>query len=175
MPLPAGVTTATVTFGGDTGFDGNPVRADLTFTPSVDAVHVASGQRLFRSPIPGRANFAATGSVPLPHTNQTGLVAPNGDTVTSFQYRVEGTYTTQGGVLTRVDRAISLPVGQTVVDLDSIPDETAAPPGTAPSAVVTSLAGLTGDISLEQLLDLIGGGTPGPGAGLPYVVPFVLT
>jgi peptidoglycan/xylan/chitin deacetylase (PgdA/CDA1 family) len=166
MALPAGVTTATLTFGSPaSGFTGEAVSTSITVTPSISLTHIATGAPLLAFSVTVDAAEGMPGQVVLPHTDQDGFQDANGNAFKNWAYTVTGTH--KSGKLRPIqfDKVIQLPSGVATVDLDLIPKgDVLTFPVTAPVARVTDVAGLTGSVSADSLSIALGG-TGGGGAG----------
>lgn len=149
MAYPPGVATCPVSIMAPITFGGAAATVHLEVTPGVRLIWAATGQTL--ADFIERPADVSTGSatVLLP-TIQPGFQDEAGNAVTSWPYtaRVRFEY---GGEKRHVPlKAFTIPQGQTAtVDLALIPSGPAAPVLTAPSAVVTSLNGQTGAVTVE--------------------------
>jgi hypothetical protein len=91
----------------------------------------------------------------VPHVDQPGFINGNTDEVTFWAYRA--TVTARRGAKSRKWEKVFQPVaGQTVIRLADIPDGEVTPGVTAPSASVTSVAGQSGVITSERLIEVLG-------------------
>lgn len=144
MPLPAGVQTCQVTFGGDVDFAGAPVAVTMTAAATHDLVWKATGQRVIAAPVVVTLAGTATGSVNLPFVDQTGWADGAGNDFTFWAYILTARY---GNGETIVKNFQPL-TGQTSVDFDVIPSGPITPGVSAPTAVVTSVNGLTGAVTV---------------------------
>ena len=91
-------------------------------------------------------------SVTLPHTGQAGFTdgaAP----VTGWQYVARGVFTDRSGNRTRFGFAFDVPVGETVIDLDTVAQ--AAIPPTVMGSWVTSVVGRTGVVDHRARRDSV--------------------
>lgn len=167
MAFPAGVTGAQATASA-IGLGGGGAWIELTITLGTGGVivHEASGQRLLNTPlsVAGRDEVATPA---IPHTDQAGFIDGAGNTVTNWHYIATITTTDQVGNRTRQRFPFQIPAPQGTVDLDLISGETMTPPITAPVVGVSSVAGLTGVVTVEELIAAgLGGGGEG-GGGVP--------
>lgn len=164
MALPAGVTTATLTYGQTVDFTGTELSIELVIVPSIPLTWKATGVRLETFGIEREAAPGVAGSIPLPHTDQVGFADDTGADVTNWHYIASGRYLRGEEATAQFVKPFQLPIGQTTVDLDRIATGVLTPLSAAPTAVVTSLAGITGDITEAEFLDLVGEIT---GGGVP--------
>lgn len=146
MALPAGVTTAIVTFGVPKTFTGEGVTTTAVFRPSVSLVHLATGTPIedFFEAVTVAADVQ--GQITLPHTDQDGFVDLAGNAYKNWYYTAELTYSKFGETRPARTKVFQITVGQTTVDLDLIPTGIAAAAVTAPTLTVTSFNGLTGAV-----------------------------
>lgn len=156
MSLPEGVTTCTVTAGVPVTHTGAPVKAFVSIEPSVFLVHTATGTPLVDFLEELSINEGVAGQFTLPHTDQTGFQDENGNAYTNWYYTARISYLTPSKSKTKAPKikVFQLTTGQTLVDLDALPGGAPALPYTAPTASVTSLAGLTGPVTGAQIAGL---------------------
>lgn len=151
MPLPAGVSTATVTFGIPSTFQGDQqIPTTISVMPSANITHAATGTPIiaFIETTPAAAN--TTGQVILPHVDQSGFIDGNGNTFKNWYYTATITYTHTSD--TRViTKNFQVTVGQATVDLDLLPTGVPAIPYTAPAPTVSSVVGQTGPVTGAQI------------------------
>lgn len=159
MALPSGIATTTLTFGNDMTFAGDGVAASMVITPTHDVVWKVTGQRLVSFPMSAAATVNHPGSISVPCTDQSGFADGAGNDFANWAYIVRVTYTGSGGTET-VTKNWQPVLGQATVDFDLIPSGSLTPGISAPSAVVTSVNGLTGDVTIAA------GGGGGGGSGL---------
>lgn len=164
MALPAGITTAELTYGQTVDFTGTELSLDLVIVPSIPLTWKATGVRLETFGMARTAAPGVAGSIALPHTNQTGFADDNGADVVDWHYVATGQYKRGDEATAQFVKPFQLPTGQTTVDLDRIATGVLTPLSAAPTAVVTSLAGITGDITEAEFLELVGEIT---GGGVP--------
>lgn len=176
MALPPGVTTCVVTFGSPaSGFGGEDVSTTLTITPSHSVYHAATGAPLLAFTLRAEAGEGLPGSVTLPHTDQAGFLDAAGNAFSNWAYTAEGSWRS-GGNSIAFKKNFQLPTGQTVIDLDLVPNGTIDLPVTAPTATVTSFLGKTGPIEEEDLADLeLGGGVADEGVTTEKLAPTAVT
>ena len=152
MPIPAAVTTATVYHDAPVSFLGEPGRVKARFTPSTTLIWEATGTPIASFFDAVSPTSGAPLSIELPHTNQAGFINGSGNSVTNWYYSVKLWYFKDGQKISLPSRDFQLPTGQTSVDLALIPSGTAmTPPASAPTAMVTSLNGQTGDVVVAGL------------------------
>jgi len=170
MVLPVGVTTCLVFMKAPVSFGGSSGAVEIEITPSVRLVHTETGVPLvdfIESVAPAEGGVAQS---MLPHTDQPGFQDEAGNAFTNWHYTVRIRLKKQGHQPKHQPLFdFQIPSGQTEINLSMIPHGVAALPTSAPSASVTSLAGLTGAVTAEQLATLttsIGYDTD----GVPYLV-----
>lgn len=129
MALPAGITTATVTFGDAVDFAGQPVATSVTFRPSVSLLWAATGQPVIAFPETVTAAGGGPGSIVLPHTDQAGFVDGYGTPIVNWSYVATGEWSA-GGAKEPFRREFQIPTGTTTLDLDTVPGAvgTTSPP-----------------------------------------------
>ena len=155
MALPESVSEATVVVGAAHDFAGNVVDLNIEVTPVLGGnarriVHAESGFLVyaFRAPYSG---VQAPVTFTVPHVDQDGFVDGAGNAVSMWAYRVRVTARRSGQVIS-TDKVFQPLVGQNAIDLDLVPDGAIAAPLSAPTAVVTSVNGQTGAITVPQLI-----------------------
>jgi hypothetical protein len=147
MALPAGITTATVTFGSPVTFAGdNSVTTTVTITPSTNITHAATGVPIVAFTETVAAASGAAGQIALPHVDQNGFVDQSGAAYKMWYYTATIFYahTSDTRIITKTFQVL---VGQTTVDLDLVPAGNAQPAISAPIQPVTSVIGSTGVIT----------------------------
>lgn len=156
MALPVGISTATLTVGSDLSFTGEQVTLSVEVEAHLggSANHIvwaATGQPLdsFIETFEGASGNPV--SFQLPHVNQAGFVNGNGDAVTMWAYTATITARKGGETKTRVKNFQPV-VGQTTIDLDRVPDGSISVPSSAPILPVSSVAGLTDEVTLAELV-----------------------
>lgn len=154
MPLPTGCPTFTVTAGPDTGPGGTPVAVTLSARivlggNAKSITWSATGQTLSDRVEKTTSGTGKVASLTLAHPVSTGWVNGVGAQLPSpsFAYLVTRTLPDVGSVT----KAIQPTAGQTVIDFDTIPDGTITAPSAAPSSIVTSVNGLTGDVLIDEV------------------------
>ena len=150
MALPVGVSTATVTVGVPVTFSGGAVKSTITITPSAFLVHIATGHPLVNMIEETTTSDGVAAQFTLPHTDQAGFQDENGNAYQNWYYTATIQY--QMGKVTKpaFTKVFQLAVGQTTVDLDLLPSGAPALPFTAPVATVTSFAGRTGAVTVQD-------------------------
>jgi hypothetical protein len=91
-----------------------------------------------------------SGQFVLPHTDQTGFQDESGNSYQNWYYTATISYSAGKTTLPSRTKTFQLPTGQTVVDLDLLPAGAPVLPYTAQTAVVTSFAGRTGAITVQD-------------------------
>lgn len=150
MALPVGVTSATITFGVPTTFTGAFVRSTVSIQPSATLVHTATGTPLINFIEDVITTEGTSGQFVLPHTDQTGFQDEAGNTYQNWYYTATVTYASDKGSLPARIKTFQLTSGQTVVDLDLLPAGAPVLPYTAQTATVTSFAGRTGAVTVQD-------------------------
>lgn len=133
MPLPAGVTTCTVTYGKALGPLGGEGAIDATLTMDRKVVHAATGWSIH--PVTERVSPAGPGQelvFQVPHVDQDGMIDASGAGVKNWKYILTGNIRFQGQTLS-FKKEFQVFVGQESIDLDLIPDGAAIPPATTSS------------------------------------------
>ena len=116
--MPNEVTVCAVNYGPAISFigQGGTIRARLRADRPV--IHAASGVRLYV----GNDELTANPGIPLqfsvPHVDQPGFIAPNGENVIDWHYVLEGTITFGTKARARFSRTFQVFSGETSVDLD---------------------------------------------------------
>lgn len=151
MALPAGVSTATLTVGVPVTFTGAAVRSTITITPSVYLVHAATGTPLVNMVEDTNTTEGVAAQFTLPHTDQTGFQDGAGNDYTNWFYTASIQYVTDKVRKAPIAKVFQIPVGQSVVDLDLLPGGVPALPYSAPTAVVTSVNGAIGAVTVPAL------------------------
>ncbi|MBY6708471.1 hypothetical protein HQ308_16850 [Rhodococcus sp. BP-241] len=160
MALPSEILTGTITFGQAVSLiGGRPTSLTFTIKPTHDLVHAATGIQILDFTETITVEEGAPGSITLPYTDQPGFRNAAGDSFTGWAYIASGRFRGANGETKEFKKNFQLPMGQEVVDFDLIPGGSISLPVTAPVARVTSVAGKTGEISVEDLVDAgLGGG-----------------
>ena len=116
--MPAEVTVCAVNYGPAVSFtgQGGTIRARLRADRPV--IHAATGVRLHDAQDALTANPGAPLQFNVPHVDQAGFVAPNGDTVTGWSYVLEGTITFGSKVRQPFSRTFAPVTGEATLDID---------------------------------------------------------
>jgi hypothetical protein len=151
MAIPAGISTALVHLDAPVSFIGEDGRIHATITSSIPLVWAATG-----TPIGNFIDMIALDpGVPLelnlPHVDQEGFLDGAGNTITGWSYRIEVTYEKDGQNIPFPARDFQILTGQLEVDLALIPSGEAYIPVVAPILPVTSIDGLTGEVTMVEL------------------------
>jgi hypothetical protein len=155
MVLPAGVTTCLVFKKAPVSFGGGQAKVYLEVTPSVRLVHTETGTPMadfLETVEPAEGGVA---QMQLPHTDQAGFQDEAGNAFTNWHYTARVRYEKNNDKKHLPLTTFQLPTGQTEIDLSLIPTGAASLPTLAPIASVSSLAGLTGAVTAEQLATII--------------------
>lgn len=150
MPLPAGITPKTLTLGIPTRFNGQPASGSATLTGPVNLVHTPTGTPLFS----GKVVKQFSGLSEVSFTNLVPTDAPGLN-------RVDWTYT----LTVRVNGAVEQPdpvpfvllsAGPDVIDADTLVEVPSSAGTPVSVSAVTSVAGLTGAVTADQLNTALG-------------------
>lgn len=156
MPLPAGISVSTVTFGkalggalGTEGVISGTVTIDrsVTWGPTGDALY-AIPETLPEQSVGGWITFN------VPHVDQPGFIDAAGNAITGFAFVLKASVRFPGQAPLLVTKPFQVYVGQTNVDLDLVPGGAITQPVVAPTATVTSVAGQTGEVSAGDLSEI---------------------
>lgn len=146
MTLPAGITTATVTYGKRMGVLGTEATFEATVQADRPLVWAATGDTIDEFPDPTVSTAGGFLSFQFPHTDQPGFVDEAGNEVVGWAGIVKVRVRYGGMLAETITKPFQVPVGQTVVDLDLVPSGSIRPAVTAPVQVVTSVNGQTGAV-----------------------------
>lgn len=177
MAYPPGVSLATITIGAArTMFGAAPKRISATVTPiftgTPHVVHAASGWAFYPTPRTFEVQNGEELTFELPHVNAEGwrdtsgnefpALLPDGTRDRGWAYHVRFTIiggSGQDSIPHRYEKVFQPLTGQTEpIDVDLVPDGKIGAPVSAPAVTVTSIAGLTGPVTEEQLRALGLGG-----------------
>ena len=157
MALPPGITTCAVTFNPPESFAGVTGTATLTIRPSQTIIWAATNTQLGTFTDAATAD-TGTGSISLPHVDQTGFVDTTGAAVKNWYYTASILWRV-GQEMRSTTVTFQILTGQTSVALESIPTGVKAAPVTVASAPVTSVNGQTGAVAIPNY-EMRGTGTP---------------
>jgi YD repeat-containing protein len=118
--------------------------------PSATLVHAATGTPLVNFIEDVITTEGTSGQFVLPHTDQTGFQDEAGNSYQNWYYTATITYATDKGTLPPRTKTFQLTTGQTVVDLDLLATGAPVLPYTAQTATVTSFAGRTGAVTVQD-------------------------
>lgn len=152
MSLPDGVSTCLLTYGPITDTFGTVATSiEMSIVADRTIVHAASGRTLFQNPLVVTAVDGGIIQVAVPHTNQSGFRDLAQNALTGWYYTVN--LTARFGDGRQSDRKLFQPlVGQTTIDADLLASGGVVTPGvTVETGYVTSVAGLTEEVSAEDL------------------------
>lgn len=160
MDLPEAVTMVEGRFGTAGSMFGEDVSIRVEVRPTHDLVWSATGQAILSFSKVFSVPPGVEGKFKVPAVNQDGWrLQSTLANFTMWAYIVDITYTSQSGVTKRRSVEWQPLLGQTSVDLDLIAGGPVSSPISGVTALVTSVAGLSGAVTLEQLNSLgIGGG-----------------
>lgn len=149
MALPAGITTATFTFGKDFDVLGESAAVSLKITPSHTLIWSATGDRITAFEASTDADAGTIGSFDLPHTDQAGFVNEAGDAITDWWYKIVGT-TRLGQNSKTYTKNVQVTSDVETVDFDTLPiNGTVGPVGSVALPTITSVNGSTGVVVLS--------------------------
>lgn len=151
MAIPAGITTALVHLDAPLSFGGESGKIHASIVPSASLVWAATGTPLGAFVDSVSLDPGVALEVQLPHTDQPGFRDVSGAAVVNWHYRVEITYEKDDQIIPFPARDVQIPMGQSDIDIALIPAGTALPPTTAPTLVVTSIDGKTGQVTTSSL------------------------
>jgi hypothetical protein len=156
MVLPVGVTTCLVFKKSPVSFGGSQANVLLEITPSVRLIHTATGTPLadyVESIAPAEGGVA---QVLLPHTDQPGFQDEAGNPFINWHYTARIRYEKQGHQPKTLPlQSFQVPTGQPEVDLSLVPHGVPAIATSTPALSVTSIDGLTGAVTAEQIAALV--------------------
>lgn len=156
MTLPAGVTTCLVYKKAPVSFGGASGGVEIEITPSVRLIHTETGVPLvdfIEAIAPAEGGVA---QVMLPHTDQQGFQDSAGNAFTNWHYTARVRLKKQGNQPKHEPLFdFQIPAGQSEVDLSKVPHGVAGLPTSAPIVSVTSVGGLTGAVTAEQVAALV--------------------
>lgn len=166
MAVPDGVSVCNVYLNAPVSFIGETGRVYLDIQPSasltfIDADGVGYPIASFIDAVTPDGGVSA--SITLPHVDQPDFLDSAGNSYTNWYYTASVSYEKDGQLINLPDRDFQVLVGQSSADLSQIVWGVAEPAMIAPVFPVTSLAGLTGRVTLAQLgLDVVSILTPDP-------------
>lgn len=150
MPLDPGISQCTITYGVPKDFLGGDVTTSLQLIPTHDITWAATGAPVLAF----ASNRSATADVPgqfsVPHVDQSGFKDSGGNAFTNWAYTAIIRYrSVETGETREVKKNFAPLVGQATIDLDTVVSGPISIPVTAPAAVVLSVDGATGIVSLS--------------------------
>ena len=162
MPSPSGVTLCAVHIPEPTDHQGDNATVRVTVEPSHMLVHQESGVALAKIDREIKATESGDIVFNLPH-DQPGFVDKRGNTIRGWSYKL--TIIIQGsGKSDMTVKTFQLPVGVNLMHplliVDGPPIATVITPG----PTVTSVGGLTGVVTAEQIAAIL----PAPSAAIGY-------
>lgn len=166
MPFPAAVELVTITWGHGWDILRTEVTASLTIKPILPGtqklVWAATGDVLFPLPVPYNTEGGQMIYPQLPAVDQDGWLDASGQPYRDWSYQADLVWRSKTGKQQTETKTFKVVQGQGIVDLDLIFTGTVGAPTVAPLAVVSSLAGLTGRVEVDQLIALGFGGATDP-------------
>jgi hypothetical protein len=163
MAFPVGMQTCVVTFGTSLSWSGQAAAMQIQVEPTHDLVWASTGQPLIAFAETVTVAAGIPGQIILPVTNQSGFINAAGQAFTGWAYQITITYSF-GNQTHRSVKSIQPLVGQTLIDLDMVPEGTITAGVAATIPPVISVNGQTGAVvvsggaglDLEQVRDAIG-------------------
>lgn len=149
MALPDGVTTCMLRFGPDTDYFGDYTSVSVKATPNMGIIHSPSGQRLLQFPYTQVIGPDEVLDIPFPHVDQPDMIDDSGESVTGWHYTVMATYTLAAGGTITISKNFAPVVGQTLIDFDRLISTAPDDPFTIVIPPVTSVNGMSGDVTLS--------------------------
>lgn len=162
MALPNDIQMVEGRFGSAVSMFGDAVTMTVTVKPTHDLIWVATGQPVLAFAKSFTISAGLEGTIRVPAVNQPGWrLSSSTSGFTMWAYELDISFVGPGGTAQRKLSWQPL-VGQTVVDLDLIPSGQSVPPVAGAYAVVTSVGGYTGAVTVDQLRALgLGSGSGG--------------
>jgi len=153
MSLPAGVATCTVRIGSATTFTGDVVSIRATVEPSHNVVWAETMQALARIPAESSGDVGLTFTLPQ---DQDGFIDSGGNPIRGWSYTGRFELVGADGKSQHLRKRFTIPEGTADMDVLAVIDGTSADPVITPAAVVTSLDGLTGALTADQISEAQG-------------------
>jgi len=149
MPLDAGISQCTITYGVPKDFLGGDVITSLQLIPTHDITWAATGAPVLAFASNRSASADVPGQFSVPHVDQDGFTDAGGNSFKNWAYTAIIRYrSVETGETREVKKNFAPLVGQTTIDLDAIVSGPISIPVTAPAAAVLSVDGATGIVSL---------------------------
>lgn len=153
MALPAAITKATVTWGAWLTIFGDEPTVSVTVSALLggSAQHIvwhATGQSLADFDMTVDVVAGQSASFQVPHVDQPGFRDGGGNDFTNWSYRAVAKVSRPGQLDKTYTKIFQVVEGQTLVDLDTVPDGTVGVPGSSPVPAVTSVNGQTGAVTV---------------------------
>jgi len=150
MPLDAGISQCTITYGVPKDFLGGDVITSLQLIPTHDITWAATGAPVLAFASNRSTSADVPGQFSVPHVDQDGFTDAGGNSFKNWAYTAIIRYrSVETGETREVKKNFAPLVGQTTIDLDAIVSGPISIPVTAPSAAVLSVDGATGIVSLS--------------------------
>lgn len=165
MAYPTGIELCNVTVGSSLDFFGVPQATTVEVTAVLGGssdrlIWAATGQVMVAGESTHKAAAGETISFDVPNPDQPGFLDGSGNDVRNWSYTAT---VLVGGK--RWVQAFQPTAGQTVIDLDLVPEGQVSAPTSAPTQYVTSVNGEVGDVVIET-----GGGTGGGDGASAYEI-----
>jgi len=154
MALPDGLATVTVDVGPYLRSDGSAARGTVTFQPEAPLLHVPTGTKILDAPTVVTLDDDGVGSVVLPASDDPG------SSPSLLGYWV---FWQLSGVEAPQARRVLLPAAVPQVPLESLLPVATSVVAPASVPAVSSIAGLTGTLTAEQLAEVLTGLVGGDG------------
>jgi len=150
MAYPPGVTTCPVSIHAPATFGGEDASVFIEITPPMRLIHTATGEILADFIERSAPSVGGVATIELPHS-QPGFQNEAGEAVVSWPYTARVRFEYEGQKRHTPLRSFTIPADQTAVDLALIPSGPPIPALTAPAAIVTTVNGATGAVTVEGL------------------------
>lgn len=151
MAFPPGVTLCAVHIPEPIDHQGENATFRVLVEPSHMLVHQTSGTALVKIDREVKATDAGDLIISLPHTDQPGFVDQRGNTVTGWSYKLQIMFQGAASKSQMVVKQFQLPTGANLMNPLLINDGPPIGAIITPTTNVTSVAGLTGAVSAEQI------------------------
>ena len=155
MTFPSGVTLCIVHIPEPIDHHGENAKVRVMVEPSHMVVHQESGIALVKIDRDVPASEAGDLMLSLPHTDQGGFVDQRGNTVTNWSYKMQIAFTGGAGKSQMIVKQFQLPTGVNLMNPLLINDGPPIATIISPTPTVTSVGGLTGVVTAEQIAALV--------------------
>lgn len=159
MTFPPGVTLCIVHIPEPIDHNGETAKVRVLVEPSHMLVHQESGTALVKIDRDVTASEAGDLMLSLPHTDQPGFVDQRGNAVTGWSYKLQIMFQGSASKSQMIVKQFQLPAGVNLMNPLLINDGPPIAAIISPVPTVTSIGGLTGVVSAEQIAVLVPPGT----------------